>query len=107
MDNRTRSHDYATSVEGAEKVADRAPTQQLRLLAAYFGAGRRGLTDEQAATAAGLTGSCYWKRCGELRRDALIEFTGEKRQGTAGVQRNVSVITLKGDALLLDKVAIT
>lgn len=107
MDNRTRSHDHATSMEGADDVSDRAPTQQIRLLAAYFGAGRRGLTDEQAAHTVGLTGSCYWKRCGELRRHGLIELTGDKRQGAAGVRRNVSAITREGEVLLLEKVAIT
>lgn len=91
-----RTGDYATSVEGAVNVAKRAPNQRTRLLWAYFYADEVGLTDEQAAIDCGLLDSCYWKRCGELRADGFIEFTGDTRVGAAGTSRNVSVITTRG-----------
>jgi hypothetical protein len=88
---RHRRNDYATSVVGAEAVAYRAGSQKARLLAAYRRAGGAGLSDDEAAIAAGLPlTSCYWKRCGELRQDGKILDTGQTRIGFAGVPRIVS-----------------
>lgn len=102
-----RNNDHATSVEGAASVAERAPTQRMRLLAVYaqadptaFPTAYDGLTDEEAATVGGLLGSCYWKRCGELRHLQLIEYTGETRTGKAGISRKISRITERGRAAL-------
>lgn len=93
---RVRNNDHATSMAGAEKVAKSAINQKDRLLTMYYAAGWVGLTDEEAATGTNLLASCYWKRCGELRADGLIETNGDVRKGTAGVIRNVSVITARG-----------
>lgn len=96
---RTRRNDYATSQAGARSVSFRAGSQKARLLAAFVEAGPSGLSDDEAARRAGLTPtSCYWKRCGELRAVGLIRFSGEERQGSAGVERMVSTITAAGDA---------
>ena len=76
---RTRANDYATSVRGAESVAYRAGSQKRLLMAAYEEAYPEGLTDDEAADAAGIPPtSCYWKRCGELRQDGVI-LVGESR----------------------------
>lgn len=96
---RTRTGDYATSVEGAASVAARAPSQRMQLLSAFYYAGWGGLTDEQAAEFCNLLHSCYWKRCGELRSDGLIEFTDYVRVGYSGTARKVSVITKRGAAM--------
>lgn len=97
---RTRTNDHTTSVEGAEAVAVRAPNQRARLLAEFLNAGDDGLTDEEAAAAAGLLASCHWKRAGELRQDGHIEFTGDVRPGAAGINRKISRITERGRAAL-------
>jgi len=104
---RTRNNDHATSIQGAVQVGGRAATQRIRLLHAYgdaeplgFPSAFDGLTDEEAAQACGLLNSCYWKRCGELRADGLIEFTGGTRPGAAGTARKVSRITERGRAVL-------
>jgi hypothetical protein len=99
----TRTGDYATSVEGAANVATRAPNQRTRLLWAYFYAAEAGLTDEQAAQFCGLLNSCYWKRCGELRRDGYIQFVPRVRPGASGTNRNVSVITTRGRSACLNE----
>lgn len=94
---RTRRDDHATSIAGAASVAYRAGTQKAALLAAYQAAGAAGLTDEEAAEAAGISlRSCYWKRCGELRQDGVIAPTGQTRSGDAGVDRIVCRATSTG-----------
>ena len=90
---RVRKDDHQTSIEGAEAVESRAANQQAKLLQAFTRAGENGLTDEEAAAAAGLLDSCYWKRCGELRRAGRITFNGQTRRGSAGVRRKVSIFT--------------
>ena len=85
---RTRNPDHETSTEGARQVAYRAGSQKARLLEAYSRYWS-GLTDEDAAAYAGLLGTCYWKRCGELRADGKIVPTGQTRMGSAGVPRIV------------------
>lgn len=93
-----RTPDYATSIEGSKSVAKRAPSQRLRLLQAFEFAGERGFTDEQAAHYAGLLGSCYWRRCTDLRAEGYVaQPDGEPvRKGTAGVSRIICVITQDG-----------
>ena len=76
---RHRNPDWSTSIIAAEKVSYRAGSQKSLLLEAYRNAYPRGLTDDEAAMAAGLPlTSCYWKRCGELRQDGVI-VAGEPR----------------------------
>lgn len=97
---RSRKDDHSTSTEGARDVGYRSGSQKAKLLGAYATASR-GCTDEDAAVAAGLTNTCYWKRCGELRRDGVIEqIPGETRPGSAGVSRMVCRITEAGLAAL-------
>ena len=92
---RSRRDDYATSRAGAESIKFRAGSQKAKLLAAF--ASCPGMTDEQAAIAAGLSlRSCFWKRCGELRDAGLLAFTGEQRIGSAGTSCGVSEITASG-----------
>ena len=100
---RVRRTDPATSAEGAKAVSVRAGSQKAKLLRAYAEADTDGvaLTDEDAAARAELpVRSCFWKRCGELREAGLIEFTGETRMASAGVNRNLSRITEAGRAAL-------
>ena len=78
----------------AYNVQERALTQKDRLLVA-FTAHPEGLTDEEAATIAGLPiRSCWWKRCSELREAGLIEHTEQMRLGSAGCNQLVSRITI-------------
>jgi hypothetical protein len=86
-----RTPDYDTSHEGAAKASQSKETVQRKLRAAFYGAGPKGFTDEEAAEAAGLEDTCYWKRCGELRTVGAIQYNGEKRKGRKGVDRKVSV----------------
>jgi len=77
---RHRYPDWSTSIIGAERIAYRSGSQKDKLLKAYKDAHPAGLTDDEAAVAAGLPlTSCYWKRCGELREDGSIEV-GEPRK---------------------------
>lgn len=96
---RVRRSDPATSAEGAKAVSIRAGSQKAKLLRAFADADADGvtLTDEDAAARAELpVRSCFWKRCGELREAGLIEFTGDTRMASAGVNRNLSRITEAG-----------
>ncbi len=89
-----RLSDPITSHMAAYDVQERALTQKDRLLAA-FAAHPEGLTDEEAATIAGLPiRSCWWKRCSELREAGLIEHTEQMRLGSAGCNQLVSRITI-------------
>lgn len=96
MGLRIRRDDYQTSIEGARSVSYRADSQKARLLAVYGQYPGWGLSDEEAAEEADLLDSCYWKRCGELRSDGMIEDTGIVRMGRAGVHRIVCRITPAG-----------
>ena len=104
---RARRDDHATSKAGAAAVAPRAGSQRAHLLAMYERNHWReeGLTDEEAAERAGLLGSCYWKRCGELRDEGWIEVVRDSdgtpvtRLGSAGSPRFASRITAAGRAL--------
>ncbi len=88
-----RTTDPITSHLATYDVKHRAPTQRELLLAA-FAKHPAGLTDEEAATIAGVPPrSCWWKRCSELRDLGLIEPTGMMRVGSAGSKQMVSRIT--------------
>jgi hypothetical protein len=83
-----RKNDPVTSMKGARDVAPRAGSQKALLLEQYRLAYPGGLTDEEAAAAAGLhTGA--WKRCSDLRNADLIEPTGETRKSSAGSEAMV------------------
>lgn len=83
-----RKTDPVTSMKGARDVAPRAGSQKALLLEQYRLAYPGGLTDEEAAAAAGLhTGA--WKRCSDLRNADLIEPTGETRKSSAGSEAMV------------------
>lgn len=103
-----RTPNHLTSVAGAKDVKKRAPTQQMRLLRAYAYAGDRGFTDEQAAHYAGLLGSVFWKRAGELRALGYIEQPEgcPVRKGTSGVSRIICCITVKGRRHLAGQVVL-
>lgn len=100
-----RDDDPWTSKEADQAVRVTAKNQRGKLLLSYFKDHyglSQGLTDEQAAVDAGLTRSCYWKRCGELRDGGWIEPVLDEdgvikaRRGSAGVNRMISRITRKG-----------
>lgn len=91
-----RRSDPATSRQAAKSVAFRAGSQKYRLLQAYIGL--TGLTDEEAGAAAGLNrpGTCYWKRCSELRDAGFIEPLGFTRTASTGEQQQVCGVTMIG-----------
>lgn len=94
---RARTSDPVTSHEGGETVALRAGSQKVKLLASYFRAAARGLTDDEAALWTGLDRSCFWKRCSELRQDGYIYPLGITRRGPIHNEaRIVCAITHKG-----------
>jgi hypothetical protein len=91
---------YVTEKLAAQDVAPRRLSQRDRLLKTYEDA-YLGLTDDEAATKARLLGSCYWKRCGELRALGYISTDQEDepttRRGMAGSKRIVCWITDEGE----------
>lgn len=102
------SHDagrMAAECEG--KVRDVRPnTQRHKLLLAYMRClgpdiGIVSISDEQAASLADLhyQGTCWWKRCSELRQGGFIEPTGQV-EGFSGATVRVCTITEKGIAKL-------
>ena len=100
---RTRNPDWTSSIMGAQSVAYRAGTQKAKLLQAFKDAYPDNLTDEEAATKAGINlASEYSKRCGELRQDSAIvvvwlsEGTPLTRAGQSGIQRIVSIYNERG-----------
>lgn len=95
-----RTDDPATSHAAADSVTMRSGSARARLLAVYADSAHwGGLTDEEAATGAGLSArSCWWKRCSELRHLGLIEATGDTRATTVGQQAQVCAVTRSGMA---------
>lgn len=91
-----RRTDPATSHQGARDVAPRAGSQKALLLQTYRYAGTRGLTDEEACTTTRGVGTGGWKRCSDLRRDGLIEPTGEERVGSSGSMQMVCRVVTDG-----------
>jgi hypothetical protein len=106
MRKRTPGTQVAPTAENA-LTSVTADSQRGRLLLAYLEVSDLGLTDDQAARMAGIgEKSCWWKRCGELRRAGLIEpmvagddDTPVMREGESGMLRTVSVITPEGRAV--------
>jgi hypothetical protein len=82
-----RGTDPLTSKVAARSIAYRTGSAKARLLAAYLDE-PSGLTDEEAATRAGMDLYQATKRCADLRRDGAIIATGV-RDGRAGLARMV------------------
>jgi hypothetical protein len=89
-----RSSDPQGSANGARHIRPRAGSQAMRILQVYVAHTVYGLTDEEAATLAGVHHG--WKRCADLRRLSLIEQTGAHRPTVAGVNAMVCRITAAG-----------
>ena len=94
-----RASDPLTSHLAGQSVKHRAPSQQLRVLAAFYRAAHEGLTDEEAGIKTGLIerpGCCYWKRCSELRQAGYLRSNGVMRRARTGELQAVSCITREG-----------
>lgn len=79
------------------KVSTAIGPQQRKLLTAYAIAGSAGMTNFEAGEAARLLHTCYWKRCGELRRKGYIATTGKERYNpSSGYRQMIHVITAAG-----------
>jgi hypothetical protein len=98
---KARTTDPETSHIAAKKV--RKSSAKMRLLLAHA-AHPHGLTDREAALAAGLSlASEYATRCSELMRHGWIRPTSDTRPDPeTGMQRIVRVITPAGEAVALD-----
>jgi hypothetical protein len=86
-----------------ENLQTNTRSHQYRLLEAFKIAGDFGCTSTEAASLTGLMkpGTCYWKRCNELRSKGYIVQTGESRLSTiTNRPQMVSVITEEGMAAL-------
>ncbi len=95
-----RHDDPSTSHRAAKSL--RPGSHKALLLAEYMSA-PEGLTDEEAASRAGLVrpGVCWWHRASDLRRDGLIADTGTTRPSpTTGEDRMVCVVTDTGRMML-------
>jgi len=96
------AHVKAPAQQAAEVPVFRVGSQLHALLVVYASPVNAGLTDEDAARAAALLGSCYWKRASELRRYGLIQIArtpdgkAVTRPGSAGTPRRVCTITKAG-----------
>ncbi len=88
----SRTTDPDTSDEAAAKNVNGRASQQLQLLHAW--ARHADLTDTEAMTVAALPGG--WRRCSELRKKGLLEWTGETRIGERNIRVRVSRITERG-----------
>jgi hypothetical protein len=94
-----RLRDPLTSHMAGANAQGRVTGQKLLLLEAFRQWAVEGLTDEQAATLAGLVdrrACCWWKRCSDLRELKLIKPTGARRRSTVGEWRMVCKITPEG-----------
>ena len=98
-----RHSDPETSHKAAA-MPFRRDSQRHRLLAEYASAQDfdDGLTDEEAAEAAGVFRGCPWKRCSELREMGMIaplrlpDGSVGTRVSTMGAEQRVCKITEKG-----------
>lgn len=101
-----RRSDPDTSQEAAKLIRAKATTARVLLLEAHArhqwtDVVGPGLTDEQAASAAGLAPTSeYATRCSELMRMGALENTGKTRPGRAGAMRQVRRITAFGRWIL-------
>lgn len=102
-----RSSDPETS-HAAAKLPFRRLSQRHVLLTEYARAAETqrtgvygGLTDEEAAEAAGILRGCPWKRCSELREMGMIVPWGQTtRKSSMGAEQRVCVITAEGKRTL-------
>ena len=93
---KVRSSDPETSKRAAQEIGIRVNSSRFKLLMAHF-TERNGLTDEEAATHAGLPlTSEYATRCSELERAGLLASMPTHRTGSSGQLRVVRRITVKG-----------
>lgn len=89
-----------TAQEAARLVR---PGSQRRLLLEAHRDHPQGMTDEEAAEAAGISlASEYATRCSELKAARLLVDTGKSREGAAGMQRMIRKITGHGIVALAD-----
>lgn len=89
-----------TAQEAARLVR---PGSQRRLLLEAHRENPKGMTDEEAAEAAGISlASEYATRCSELKAARLLVDTGKSREGAAGMQRMIRRITGEGIIALAD-----
>ena len=95
-----RRTDPSTSHAASVLIRAKDTTSKPRLLVVFSEKLPDGLTDEEAAHAAGLINTEYSKRCGELRKRGFLELTGEERPGASGQPRVVSRITVDGEWVL-------
>jgi predicted ArsR family transcriptional regulator len=96
-----RTTDPTTSHAGAKDVEPRRPTHKTLLLREVYRHG--ALTADEAAEAAGLEHTGYWKRISDLIREGLLtpvvdEVTGDvvTRPGRSGSAQRVLRLTAKG-----------
>ncbi len=87
-----RATDPSTSKEAATKFGAARGSQRFKLLAAFC-LSEQALSDEEAASRAGLTTG--HKRCAELRKAGLIEVVG-KKPGPSGCQVRTCQPTSQG-----------
>ena len=91
-----RKSDLPSSRVAAEQIKIRANSSRHKLLMAHY-SDRNGLTDEEAATQAGLPlTSEYATRCSELERAGYISNMPTHRTGASGALRVVRRITQLG-----------
>ena len=96
-----RDTDPQTSRDATKNLAVRAGSQRAKLLAVYTPG--LVLTDEQAATLAGLEGlrrCCWWKRAGELRQAGYIAVTLWPGISSTGTTVQTCQITAAGERAL-------
>jgi hypothetical protein len=101
----------ATRTKAASKMTSKAAakdspvrrSQRFLLLQAFYKAGKKGLTAEQAGQVAGLMGTGYWKRVSDLSNSYLIDPKEDygvyvTRKTTSGRDAVVWVISEEGKA---------
>jgi hypothetical protein len=93
---KVRRSDPETSRQAAQDISIRVNSSRFKLLMAHY-SDRNGLTDEEAATYAGLPlTSEYATRCSEMERAGLIASMPTHRTGLSGQLRVVRRITVLG-----------
>lgn len=97
-----RALDHHTSREAGLRDLGRKGNQRQRLANAFLFAWPGGMTDEEAATLAGISlRSSPWKRCTELRSWGYIADTGFTRLTESGSPAKVWRLTDEGRTRLL------
>lgn len=97
-----RREDPVTSQDAARLVTARATSARIRILEAHYKLDHdRGLTDEEAAQAAGLDlASEYATRCSELRALGVLEDLPIRRLSKSGNMRQARRITDTGREII-------